>query len=188
MDSFSKSISKTENLLASFRVQAASAPLFALALGTGRSSGEFLSPLRNKMEKLRRKRTYWHYYADAGFEEEEIQAYSEQLAIQARAYAHLGGDEVQMHLDRMQMNLGDGEISGTGEAEAEEGLVANAVPGEGDLSAGSPSYMGAEASPDDDEDDLRSVATHASHLGDISRPLEPTMLNAQHPTAGMLGQ
>ena len=86
------------------------------------------------------------------------------------------------------MNLGDGEISGTGEAEAEEGFVANAVPGEGDLSAGSPSYMGAEASPDDDEDDLRSGATHASHLGDISRPLEPTMLNAQHPTAGMLGQ
>ena len=59
VDSFSKSIAKTEDLLSSFRVQAAAAPLFALALGTGRESGAFLKPLRKKLNKLHRKRTYW---------------------------------------------------------------------------------------------------------------------------------
>lgn len=125
---------------------------------------------------------------DAGFEEDDIQAYSEQLAIQARAYAHLGDSDVQMRLDRIQMELDKGEISGTGVAGAEEGSAANEVIGEGDMSVASPSYMGAETRPDDDNDDLRSVATHISHLSDISRPLEPTMLNAQHPAVGMLGQ
>lgn len=126
-----------------------------------------------------------------------MREYDEQLAAQAERYSQLGDEELQLLIDREQMGM---EVAMNDSVESPSGVSTaggsapmwNTDPGLVDSASrlASPTRSMVEdgngnAVPEDD--DGRSVATHTSHLSDMSRPLEPTMLNAQHPTAGMLG-
>jgi hypothetical protein len=101
---------------------------------------------------------------------------------------------MQMTLDRMMhgepllSTMGGGDATSADGEGGEEGAASGALDGGDQESALASSISSAGAGAAADDEDLRSVATHTSHVSDMSRPLEPTMLNAQHPTTGMLGQ